>query len=262
MTTVHSGDGTAIAFDVTGDGAAVVLVGGMFQHRAIDQTTAQLAALLAGRFTVFHYDRRGRGDSSDTEPYAIEREVEDLAAIVETVGSASLFGMSSGAFLALEAARAGVPVDALALYEPPVDGSPALPADWDRDLIALVADGTPGEAVERFMTEAVGVPAEVVAGMKQSPAWPLFVAVEKTMPYDLALTAQAVGDGPSRWSDVGVPALVMAGGDSPPNWHEGAEGIAAALPRARYRALPGQTHAVAPDALAPVLLDFFAEVSR
>jgi pimeloyl-ACP methyl ester carboxylesterase len=262
MTTVHSSDGTAIAFDVTGDGPAVVLVGGMFQHRAIDQATAQLAALLAERFTVFHYDRRGRGDSSDTEPYSVEREVEDVAAIVETVGSASLFGMSSGAFLALEAARAGVPVDALALYEPPVDGNPNLPANWDRELIALVGNGTPGAAVERFMTEAVGMPAEVVAGMKQSPAWPLFVAVEKTMPYDLALTTQAVAGGPDRWAEVATPALVMAGGDSTPNWHAGAQGIAGALPHARYRTLPGQTHMVAPDALAPVLLDFFSEVPR
>lgn len=257
MTTVHSADGTAIAFDVTGDGPAVVLVGGMFQHRAIDGATAQLAAALSERFTVFHYDRRGRGESDDTAPYAIEREVEDLGAIVETVGSASLFGMSSGAFLALEAARAGVPVDALALYEPPVDGNPSLPQDWDRELIALTAAGT-GEAVEKFMTEAVGVPAEAVAGMKQSPVWPLFVAVEPTMPYDLALTKQAVSGGPARWARITAPALVMAGADSTPNWHEGAQGIAGALPNARYRALPGQTHAVAPDALAPVLLDFFA----
>src|SRR4051794_17332887 len=179
MTAVHSSDGTTIAFDVTGDGPAVVLVGGMFQHRAIDGATARLAAALSERFTVFHYDRRGRGDSTDTPPYAIEREVEDLAAIVETVGSASLFGMSSGAFLALEAAGAGVPVDALALYEPPLDGNPNLPADWDQELIALAAEGR-GEAVERFMTEAVGIPAEAIAGMKRSPVWPLFVAVEPT----------------------------------------------------------------------------------
>jgi pimeloyl-ACP methyl ester carboxylesterase len=257
MTAVDSSDGTTIAFDVTGDGPAVVLVGGMFQHRAIDGATAQLAAALSERFTVFHYDRRGRGDSTDTPPYAVEREVEDLAAIVETVGSASLFGMSSGAFLALEAAGAGVPVDALALYEPPLDGNPNLSAGWDRELIALAAEGR-GEAVERFMTEAVGMPAEAVAGMKQSPVWPLFVAVEPTMPYDLALTNRAVDGGPALWARIAAPALVMAGGDSTANWHEGAQGIAHALPNARYRTLPGQTHMVAPEALAPVLLDFFS----
>jgi pimeloyl-ACP methyl ester carboxylesterase len=259
MTAVHSSDGTAIAFDRRGDGPAVVLVGGMFQHRAIDASTAQLAASLAERFTVLHYDRRGRGDSGNTEPYAIEREVEDLAALVETVGSASVFGTSSGSFLALEAALAGVPITRLALYEPPAEGPP-LPDDFDEQLFALIANGDPGAAVERFLTDAAGVPAEMVGGMRSSPMWAGLVSVEKTMPYDLALTKRAVVGGPPRWTGIGVPALVLAGGASTANWHAGARAIAGALPQSEYRTLAGQTHQVAPDVLAPVLIDFFSQL--
>ena len=117
MKKVQSADGTTIAFDQVGKGPALILVGGAFQHRAIDPRTAQLAALLAQHFTVFHYDRRGRGDSSDTQPYAVEREVEDLAALIkEAGGQAAVFGMSSGGVLALEAAKSGLAITKLALY--------------------------------------------------------------------------------------------------------------------------------------------------
>src|SRR5437016_1477690 len=143
MDTVRSEDGTTIAFDRSGAGPALILVGGALQQRAIDPRTAHLAELLAPHFTVFHYDRRGRGDSGDTQPYAVEREVDDLAALIkEAGGSAFVFGMSSGAALALEAARRGLAISKLALYEPPFivdDSRPPVPEDYVSQLDALVA---------------------------------------------------------------------------------------------------------------------------
>src|SRR5262245_36078431 len=143
MNVVTSADGTKIAYDQYGDGPALVLVGGAFQHRALDPRTAELAELLAKRFTVYHYDRRGRGDSGDTMPYAVAREIEDLAAVIDNAGgSASIFGMSSGAVLALRAAAHGLPIVKLALYEPSfiVDHSRAsLPDDYESTLTELVS---------------------------------------------------------------------------------------------------------------------------
>ena len=152
MEQVTSKDGTTIAFDRTGEGTPLILVGGAFQYRAIDQRTTELAELLARRFAVIHYDRRGRGDSGDTAPYAKEREVEDLGALVEEAGgSASVFAMSSGGALALDAASHGLDITKLALYEPPFivdDGRPPLPEDYVTRLERLVSAGRRGAAVE------------------------------------------------------------------------------------------------------------------
>ncbi|MEO8425181.1 MAG: alpha/beta hydrolase, partial [Actinomycetota bacterium] len=156
MNTVTSKDGTTIAFDRYGEGPAIVPVGGAFQHRAIDPSTAHLAELLAPQFTVYHYDRRGRGGSGDTAPYAVEREIEDIDALIqEAGGSAFAFGMSSGAVLALEAAAHGLAITKLALYEPPFfvdDSRPPLPADYLERLTDLLANDRRGDAVELFMT--------------------------------------------------------------------------------------------------------------
>ncbi len=261
MKKVHSKDGTTIAFDQSGQGPAIILVGGAFQHRAIDPRTARLAALLAQHFTVFHYDRRGRGDSSDTQPYAVEREIEDLDALIkEAGGSAFVFGMSSGAVLAIDAAARGLAITKLALYEPPFNSGDATARQasesYTRQLTALLAEGRRGDAVALART-TWGAPAEAIAGMRQTPIWPLFESVAPTLAYDNAI----MGDGSvpaERLSSVTVPTLVMDGGASPAFMHNAAQAAAHALPNAQHRTLEGQTHDVAPDALAPVLEKFFA----
>jgi pimeloyl-ACP methyl ester carboxylesterase len=260
MNQVISKDGTTIAFDRSGQGPALILVGGAFQYRAIDPRTAQLAALLAAQFTVFHYDRRGRGDSSDTQPYAVKREVEDLAALInEAGGSACVFGMSSGGVLALDAARRGLAITKLALYEPPFnsgDGQARQAAQrYTEELTMLLSEGRRGDAAALAMT-TWGTPAEAVAGMRQTPIWPLFEAVAPTLAYDNAI----MGDGSvptQRLAAMTISTLVMAGGASPAFMLDAAQTVAHALPNAQLRTLEGQTHDVDPEVLAPVLVEFF-----
>jgi pimeloyl-ACP methyl ester carboxylesterase len=260
MNQVISKDGTGIAFDRLGEGPALILVGGAFQHRAIDPRTAQLAALLAQHFTAFHYDRRGRGDSSDTQPYTVEREVEDLDVLIkEAGGSAFVFGMSSGGVLALEAAKRGLAITKLALYEPPFNSGDEharqASENYTRQLTALLSEGCRGDAVALAMT-TWGAPAEAIAGMRQTPIWPLFESVAPTLAYDNAI----MGDGSipaDRLASLTVPTLVIDGGASPAFMQSAAQAVALALPNAQRRTLEGQTHDVAPEALAPVLVEFF-----
>src|SRR5215831_6847519 len=214
METVTSRDGTTIAFDRSGDGPPVILVGGATQYRAFDPSTAGLAALLAGRFTVLNYDRRGRGDSGGTEPYAVEREVEDLDALITHAGgSAALYGSSSGGNLALEAAARGVGATKLALWEPNFlvdDSRPPLPDDYVAQLEERVAAGRRGDAVEYFLTTAVGLPAEYLGPMRESPMWAGMEQVAHTLAYDgrvvngFKLQADQV-------AAVATPTLVMDG---------------------------------------------------
>ena len=262
MEQVRSRDGTAIAFDRTGEGPPIILVGGAIQHRAMDPTTAWLAALLAPRFTVTHYDRRGRGDSGDTEPYAVEREVEDLEALVEEAGgSALLYGMSSGGALALEAAARGVVATKLALYEPPFmvgdDGARA-PEDFATRLSELTASGRRGDAVELFLSEGPGVPADVIAQMRSEPIWPAMESVAHTLVYDTTIMDDQESLLAERAPSVTAPTLVLDGGASPQWMRNAAQTLADRLPNAQCRTLEGQTHQVAPEALAPVLVEFFA----
>ncbi len=262
MKKVMSKDGTAIAFDQSGKGPAAILVGGAFQHRAIDPPTAQLAALLAQHFTAFHYDRRGRDNSGDTQPYAIEREIEDLEALIhEAGGSAFVFGMSSGGVLALDAAAQGLAITKLALYEPPFNSGDAHARQaaerYTRELTALLSQGRRGDAVALAMT-TWGSPVESVAGMRQTPIWALFESVAPTLAYDNAI----MGDGSvpvEQLASLKVPTLVMAGGASPAFMQESAQAVARALPNARHSTLEGQTHDVAPGVLATVLVDFFTD---
>jgi pimeloyl-ACP methyl ester carboxylesterase len=265
MNTVRSQDGTTIAFDRTGEGPPVILVGGAFQHRAIDAAVAQVAGLLASHFTVFRYDRRGRGDSSDTPPYAVEREVEDLQALIEEAGgSAFVFGGSSGAVLALDGAARGLPIGKLALYEPPFivdDGRPPLPDDYVARLTELASAGRRGDAVEYFMTQAMGMPAEAVAGMRGAPFWPALEGVAHTLAYDGTVMGDTMSGNPKpleRWGSVGVPTLVMVGGGSPPYQQHSVRALVDILPEAQLRTLEGQTHDAAPEILGPVLDEFFA----
>ena len=266
MNTVTSKDGTTIAFDRYGEGAAIILVGGAFQHRAIDPSTARLAEFLAPNFTVYHYDRRGRGDSGDTVPYAVEREIEDIEALIQDAGgSAFVFGMSSGAVLALHAAAVGLAITKLALYEPPFmvdDSRPPLPKDYRERLTRLLAEGGRGDAVELFMTAAVGVSAETFASMQGAQFWAAFEAVAHTLPYDDAIMGDTTSGKPlpaGRWASVTIPTLVVDGGASPAWARNAVQAIAEVLSDAKRRTLEGQTHQVDPDVLSPVLKGFFAD---
>jgi len=261
MNTVISRDGTSIAFDRYGAGPAVILVGGAFQHRAIDPQTADLAKRLAPRFSVYHYDRRGRGDSGDTPPYAIAREIEDIEVLIQHAGgSALVFGMSSGAVLALRAAASGLAIQKLAVYEPPFnagdDASRQASQGYIRQLSSFLEKGQPGEAAAFAMT-TFGSPPEVIAGMRQMPIWSGFEAVAPTLVYDGTI----MGDGAvpvQQIASVTLPTLVIDGGASPAFMHTAADALAKALPNAARRTLDGQTHAVDPAVLAPVLEAFFA----
>jgi len=264
MRTVTSKDGTTIAFDRSGKGPALILVGGAFEQRAMDSETAQLAALphLAQQFTVFHYDRRGRGDSTDLQPYAVEREIEDIEALIDAAGgSAFLFGISSGAALAFEAALAlGGKVKKLAMYEAPYnDEDTARQAwmDYRKQLKEVLAADRRGDAVALFMM-LLGMPADHVPGMRQHPMWPMFEAVAPTLAYDAAAMGEDGSVPTGRAASLAVPTLVMDGGASEwPFMHITAVALANAIPQAQHRTLEGQTHEVAAEALAPVLIEFF-----
>jgi pimeloyl-ACP methyl ester carboxylesterase len=255
MERVTSKEGTTIAFDRLGSGPPVVLVCGGSVDRTAD---AAIAQELASDFTVFNYDRRGRGDSGDTLPYAIDREVEDIEAVIEAAGgSAFLWGSSSGAVLALIAAES-VPVTKLALWEPPFipDDLPRPPEDQVSQYETMVAEGRRGDAVEYFMTKIIGMPAEVVAGARTQPWWAATEALAHTLAYD----ARIMGDysiPKDRAASVKVPTMVIAGGADFPWMRQTAETLAAALPDGQVRILVGQGHDVDPGVLAPVLREFF-----
>ena len=254
MPTVTSADRTMIAFSCIGSGPALILVDGAMCFRAAGPLQP-LAATLQGRFTVYTYDRRGRGESSDTLPYAVAREVEDLRALVEQAGGeAFVYGISSGAALALTAAGSGI--TRLALYDPPFMGEVedgVRIKEYTQQLTELLAEGRRGDAVALFMNN-VGIPAEVVAGMRSGPGWSTLESIAPTLAYD----AEILGDGRvPRGLDISVPTLVLAGGASPAPLQQAARATADALPGAGFRTLDGQTHDVAPDALAPVLAEFF-----
>ena len=262
MNTVTSKDGTTIAFDRLGEGPAIILVGGATTTRS---DCVPLAAILSPHFTVFNHDRRGRGDSGDTAPYAVAREVEDIEAVISAAGgSAFVFGHSSGAVLALEAARTlATKITKLAVYEPPfiVDNShPPVPEDYVAQLNAAIAAGRPGDAVEIFMTKAVGVPAELVAQMRNEPWWAASEAVAHTIAYDGAIMGDTMRGSPlplKKWASVTVPTLVIDGDKSYAFMPAGAQALADILPNARRRTLAGQDHGAAPEVLTPVLVEFF-----
>ncbi|WP_433441598.1 alpha/beta fold hydrolase [Nonomuraea sp. CA-141351] len=255
-----SADGTVIAFDRYGAGPAVVLVHGAFTARG-HATLAGVAAGLAPWFTVYDYDRRGRGDSGDTPPYAVEREIEDLAAVIEAAGgSAMVFGGSSGAALALEAAVRNPAISKLALWEPPYhvdDSAPPLPDDFAAQLDALVRSGRRGEAVERFMVEAAEAPPEAVAAMRAQPSWAELEALAHTLSYEAAVMGPGNTLPTERLAGITQPTLVLNGEDSPGWMSNAGPAVAAAVPGAVRRVLEDQTHNVAPEALVPELLEFF-----
>ena len=259
MTKVLSKDGTDIAFEQFGEGQPVILVVGAFNDRS---TGAPLAAQLAPHFSVFTYDRRGRGESGDTAPYAVEREIEDIAAVIgEAGGSAALYGHSSGACLALEAALAlgSVQVTKLAMYEAPYDDDPAAREGWERylaEMTVALADGRPGDAAALFMT-FVGTPADQIESMRQAPFWPGIEAVAPTLAYDhAALMGKDRAVPAGRAARITVPVLVMHGEDGAPFMAETARTLARTIPGAKLRTLAGEGHNVSAQALAPLLAEF------
>jgi pimeloyl-ACP methyl ester carboxylesterase len=258
---VTSKDGTRIAFDRSGHGQALILVGGALSDRS---GWAPLAKLLAPRFTVFSFDRRGRGDSEDTSPYSVEREIEDLEAVIDEAGGpAFVHGQSSGAVLALEAtAKLPTKVRKLSLYEPPFivdDSRPPPPENFVSHIKELITANRRGDAVEFWMTDVVGAPAEAVAQMRSAPTWPALEAVAHTLPYDIAVLGDNMAGNPlpaQRWTSVTLPTLVMDGGASPAWIGNSAQALADILSNAQHRRLEGQTHNAAPEVLAPEIERF------
>jgi pimeloyl-ACP methyl ester carboxylesterase len=256
MDTIYSRDGTTIAFDRLGEGPPVILVCGGSVDRRSD---APLAQLLAADFTVFNYDRRGRGESGDTQPYAIEREVEDIEAVIEAAGGeANLWGSSSGGVLALMAAATDLPVKKLALWEPPFvpEGVPRPPEDQVAQYERMVAEGRRGDAVEYFMSKVVGLPPEFVDQARTQPFWAAQEALAHTLAYDARIMADY--QVPTELAaSVKAPTVVIAGGADMPWMRDSAAALADAIPAGETRFLDGQGHDVDPEVLAPVLKDFF-----
>ncbi|MFI7676275.1 alpha/beta fold hydrolase [Actinophytocola sp. NPDC049390] len=261
MTTTVSADGTAIAYEVSGDGPPLVIVDGAMCFRD-SGPSRPLAAELAADFTVHTYDRRGRGETPDAE-FTLEREIEDLEAIVKQAGgTAHVFGASSGAMLALEAANAGIGVTKLAMYEPPLivdDTHAPAPETALAEMRALVAENRRGDAVKTFM-KSVDVPGFALVMMQLLPVWKKLKGVAHTLPNDLVLVEGLRQGRPlpsDRWTTATMPTLVADGGKSPDYMRNSAAALAAVLPNARHETVPGQTHLVKAKALAPVLRSFF-----
>jgi pimeloyl-ACP methyl ester carboxylesterase len=256
-----SKDGAAIAFERRGRGFPVILVDGALCYRGMGES-GRLAAPLAPHFTIFTYDRRGRGDSGDAAPYSVAREIEDIGALLsEAGGEAFVWGMSSGAVLALEAAKQHTGIKKLALYEAPfiVDDSRATTQDdWVRIGEAVAADRR-SEAISLFL-KTVGAPGLFIAALRLTPIWSKLKAIAHTLPYDGAIVRDCQQGKPlpvDRWASVTAPTLVIDGGKSPAWMRRANQALAQILPNARYRTLDGQTHRLKPKALAPILVAFF-----
>ena len=263
MSTVTSKDGTTIAYSAVGQGPAVILVDGATGFRWTPEPS-ELSQLLAPHFTVYSYDRRGRGESGDTHPFALEREIEDIGALIDAAGgAAALYGISSGGALAL-AATLGLPgkVTKLAIYEVPYDDSEAGIQAWHAyrsQLAELLATGQRGEAAALFM-RFVGAPEEMVVGMRQSPMWTIMEAVAPTLAYDAAALGPDRRVPTARAAGVSVPTLIMDGGASEetiPFMRATAEALTQAIPHAHHETLAGQSHNVDAKVLAPALTAFF-----
>jgi pimeloyl-ACP methyl ester carboxylesterase len=264
MARTVSRDGTAIAFDRLGQGQPLILVDGALCSRAFGPMPA-LASLLAQHFAVYLYDRRGRNESGDTLPYAVEREIDDLQSMIDVAGgSAFVYGTSSGAALALEASRRGLRITKLALYEAPfiVDASrPPQPPDFLARLEHAVRSNRRSDAVKMFL-QLVGVPKIATMVMPLIPAWSKLKAAAHTLPYDITIVAPNQQGRPLRPDDyrsISVPTLVLDGGKSPAWMRNGMRALANVVPSAAYQTIPGQTHNVKAAALAPALIAFFNE---
>lgn len=254
-----SRDGTRIAYQVVGSGPTLILVDGAFCYRGFGPM-GKLSAQLASDFRVVSYDRRARGESGDTQPYAVEREIEDIATLIGIEGGpAHLYGISSGAALAVAAAAAGTHVRKLALYEPPFMVGPQArqpPADRQAVLDRLVAEERRSEAVAYYMCDIIGMPRAITWVMRLLPMWKKLKSIAPSLPYD----CRVMGDFSlprERARQISVPTLVMHGARTWPVLQDAARALADAIPGARQQTLPGQTHNVAASVIGPALRDFF-----
>lgn len=253
METVTSADGCAIALERSGRGPALIIVNGAFGTRTAG---APVATALDADFTVYRYDRRGRGDSGDTAAYAVEREVEDLAAVARAAGGDPyVYGHSSGGALALEAAAAGVGMRGLVVHEPPYVPGPGTSVQTAGELAELAATGRGEEAAERFLRNT-GAPPAMVEQTMAWEGWPGMVALAHTLAYDVRICNDGVVPA-QRLGGVSCAALATAGELSPPWAPAAVEAVAAAIPDGEWRLLAGQAHNLATDILAPLLIDRF-----
>ena len=263
MPHVTSADGTRIAYESMGSGPAVILVDGALCYRG-SGPALPLANELKNDFTVFVYDRRGRGESGDTQPYAVEREVEDLQAIIAAAGgSVMLYGISSGGALALEAANKTAGVSKVFVYEAPfiTDDSRHLKPRYVERMNELVRSGDTGGALKHFMRTGVGVPAFAVFMMQLMPMWKRLKQIAPTLVYDTAIVGPLMQSRPiprGTWANLRQPAMIVGGTKSDAWMRNAQKSIAAALPNARHAELAGENHMVKPTAIAPLIRDFFA----
>jgi pimeloyl-ACP methyl ester carboxylesterase len=260
---VTSKDGTEIDYDKVGFGPMLVIITGASQFRATDPRLAELAQLLSDQFTVINYDRRGRGKSGDTQPYSVEREIEDVAALIGAEGGrGSLLGFSSGAVLAIEAAVAGLPVDKVIAYEPPfiVEGSGRDPerSDLVPRLEAALEKGDRREVARIFFVDSIGIPAETFEGMMGSPFGKVLEGIAPTLIYDSKIVERAYPNQkwPARFFTNKVPVLLLDGEKTFPSLPFGVNALAEILANSSRRTLPGQDHGPAPAAIAPAIRDF------
>jgi pimeloyl-ACP methyl ester carboxylesterase len=252
---VTSSDGTSIAFERAGAGPAVILVDAAGNFRGFSPMP-QLAEALSQSLTTFTYDRRGKGASTDTLPYAVDREIDDLLALIDLAGgSAFVHGFSSGATLTLLAAERGAAIAKLSLLEPPlqVEATPPPPSSLGGEIAKLIITGRRGDAYERWL-RGIGVPADMIAGMRNSPLWPALEATAHTLVYDSLITGSMP---PGRLAAIATPTLVVASEGSNEQLRNWAQEAAQALPNASVRFLPGTWHGVSADQLAPALTGFF-----
>jgi pimeloyl-ACP methyl ester carboxylesterase len=266
MQLVTSQDGTRIAYEKSGKGPALIVVTGALSSRA---GNAELVQLLAPHFTVYSYDRRGRGDSADTKPYAVEREIEDIAALIEAAGgSAYVYGKSSGASLAVQAAASlGSKVRKLAIYEPPHSNAEGAAKAWRQlrsEIDGLLAANRRAEAVTSFL-KFVGAPDDAIAGMKVTPAWPGMVAMAPTLAYDIAVVGEDRSAPVATAAQIKAKTLVMDGGASlatMPFMRATADKLGKAIPNAQRLTVEGQGHDVSAKVLVPILVKFFEQGSQ
>jgi pimeloyl-ACP methyl ester carboxylesterase len=259
MPTFTSKDGTTIAYDVRGSGPAVILIDGAFCGRNIGPMP-KLAPLLAPHFTVYNYDRRGRGDSGDTFPFSVDREYEDLAALIDIAGgSASLYGTSSGGALAMFATARGLPVDRLAIFEAPftdVPGGKPMPKGYQADLERLVAEDRRAGVIKYFLVKMIGMPGIMMPLMRFNPGWKAMLHNAPSLPHDAAIM-EGYGFPTEVARSIRVPTIVMSGDKTFKQLKEPVRLLRETIPGARFASLPGQSHDAAAEIVAPVLIDFF-----
>jgi pimeloyl-ACP methyl ester carboxylesterase len=262
MEKVTSKDGTTIAFDRLGEGPVLIMMGGALNNRML---TSELASLLAADFTVFNYDRRGRSDSTDTPPYSIDKEVDDLDAVVDAAGgSAMLFANCTGGMLALEAVAKGSAITKLVLYEPPYivdDRQARLDGDFRTMITELLESGRRGDAVKHFLERGVGLRPDVVERVQSMPLWPMLEGLATSLPYDIAVA----GDNSlptERLPLVTVPTLVMDGTKSPDWQRDSVQALVDTLPDATRTSMEDMNHTFAPEGIAPVIRDFLVGSPR